>query len=118
MKEYKCLDCGQINSNHNMLFSGNRKTGHKIQCPDCFSYKVTDWAMIPETNKHYVVFERPKGSTVFTMSKREGLQTIYHKHETAKRDVDSLIRTIHETEFAIYVCRIATIHSHNIVSLS
>ena len=119
MKEYKCLECGQVNGDHNMIRQeGNHRTGYVIQCPDCMSHCVEDWAMVPETNKHYIIFERPKGSTVFTMASREGLQTIYHKHETAKRDVDTLLLENTTTEFAIYVCRIATVHQYSVCEVS
>jgi hypothetical protein len=82
------------------------------------SHYVEDSAMVPETNKHYIIFERPKGSTVFTMASREGLQTIYHRHETAKCDVDTLLLENTTTEFAIYVCRIATVHQYSVCGVS
>jgi len=118
IKEYKCLDCGQVNGAHNMVCEGNFEKGEYLCCPDCWSQNVDDWAMIPETNKHYIIFERPIGSEVFTRSTRACFQSIYHKHETAKKDIDAIINGNKEMEFSIYVCRPATIHKYSIVSVS
>ena len=118
MKEYICLDCKEVNHEDNMMVEGDFEKGEYLVCPDCWSQNVEEWEFVPETNKYYIIFERPAGSKVFTMASREGLQAIYHKHETAKRDVDAILKGNPDMEFSIYVCRPATIHRHSIVSVS